>query len=198
MANLQTMSLEDLNKRIAALKGIGEDTVPEEAELKRRYSVPAAVPKSQAADVAYEEIPVEVQVDKASFESGGEQFESPKTADVYSGVAWGWTVPRKKENQAFFTFKTADDRIVKQMGKNILSAITITPRASGDTVSGAFKLGGLLDAMKIAYSIDDTGLVQFKVPRGKPCFLKFVEVTIRQKTEIRLDSAWVGEVSQAV
>ena len=204
--DLTKISMEDLQKRIVTLQGIQEDTGPEEAELKRRQSLPAssAVKTAAVADTGvYEMIPVQVEVDKASFESGGETLEGPGIEGVFDGLVWRYIKANKKDNQEFFIFKTNDERIVAKKGRNIFSAITITPRAAGTTAAGAFNLSRLLTDLNIPYttapgSTTTNELIDFDLPHGKPCKLDYQNQTYNQKTEVRLIRAFVGEVQQAI
>lgn len=209
MANLAQMSTPDLQKRIETLKSIQEDTALEEAELKKR--LPALVAASAKAKanapetaVTYEEIPIEVEVDKASFDSGGEILEGPGFEIVCDGLVWRYIKANKKENQEFFIFKTNDDRIVAKKGRNICSGITITPRAVGNTPAGAFNLARLLVDLAIPFEeVNREGsggiaTIKFNLPKGKPCKLDYQNQTFNQKTEVRLVRAFIGEVQQAV
>jgi hypothetical protein len=194
--------IDDLQSRIAALKAAKLDTSVEEAEL--RALITAGTAPTVAAAVA---TPVasptgemdnfDIIVDKEGFESGGQELDSPTKPDVYQGYYVGRITPTKKTEQLWLIFKTNDARVEQQKGRQVRSALIITPGGAG-----AFKLADTLTGLNIAHALtlgaDGRWHVTGSIPKGLKCNLDYQNYTEGGKTSVRLQSVSVGEIRQAV
>jgi len=183
--------LEELLIRVKALDkaGLGhEDEDKEIAQLqqareKEVVAPPATVPVSTPAST--DNISFTIPVDVDGFESGGQQFSSPKIPAVYDGVFADIVYPSHKPDQIWFIFKTNDERVAEQMERQVKSVLTITPGGAG-----AFKLKDVLNGLNIPYSVNDANEVCGNIPKGYPCKLEFGEVVIQGKTQVRLQNVY--------
>ena len=175
---------EELQKRIKALKGAGLSTEAEEAELaKLTKPAPPAKATAKKASAAGQEVNFDIEVDRKSFLSGGQQFGAPEQAGIYQGEFQDIVVPTNKPDQRWFIFKTNDARLEMQ----IRSALVVTPAGLG-----AFKLKDILDALEISYQLTDDNRVVGAIPAGLSCQLEYQSVVLEGKTQVRLQNVYAA------
>ena len=190
----------ELVQRIKALEDAGLDATAERAELGKltlpvaatAAKAKAATTKASASVATGEAIEFDEEVDVDSFESGGQAFGAPEEAGVYSGVFQDIITPSTKTDQRWWLFKTDDARVEAQLGKQVRSALIVSPKGQG-----AFKLKDILDGLAVAYTLDGSK-VSGSVPRGLACMLEYQEVTLDGKTQMRLQNVWAAGTAEQV
>jgi len=183
---------QKLRDKIKALEDAGLDATDEIAELAK---LPAGKPAKVVAKVsgATEAVEFDIEVDVDSFESGGQAFGAPIEPGIYQGVFQDIITPTTKPEQRWFIFKTDDPRVEKQLGRQVRSALIVSPLGGG-----AFKLGDILDGLNLPYTLDGNH-VKGSIPKGLACSLEYQERTLEGKTQNRLQNVYAaGTVETAI
>ena len=180
-------SKEELLSRIAALTKAELPHDEEDKELAALATAPAAAKTGTSKVDSFD-----IEVDKESFESGGQGLDSPNISDVYAGIYVGKVVPTNKPDQLWFIFKTNDPRVEAQKGRQVRSALITVPKGLG-----AFKLNDIIAGLGLPYKMEGNH-VKFQIPIGLPCNLEYEEVVIDNKTQVRLQNVSRGIIAQAV
>lgn len=188
---VDTNKIEELKKRIAALESAGVAADAEKNELLKLLSEtpatttttggPGPAP-SPATDGEY--IEYNIPVNEDSFNKGGQQFVAPKEAGIYNADLVEIITPSNDSDQRWLIFTSRDPKWPQGRGSLVTANLSKPPDASG----GAWKFKDVLDALKVKYTLAG-GNLAFRLPKKLPCKVDFQSVTIKGKTELRIQNA---------
>lgn len=177
-------SIEQLKKDIVALKEAGINATAEEAELKAAIlatapAAPAAPAKEAAPAPGLAFINLNVESFKAGWKSSG--WIAPATTGVKSAICDGLIFPERVEDQVWFSFNSLEDAVEEFRGSLVCGALTAE---TGKSAAG--KVKDVLDILGVPYEVKSNGIKLLADPKGKSCQVLWDDVSIRGKTERRI------------
>jgi len=184
---------EELVERIKKLDAAGIDHSTEDAELKA-ITGGASVPQADASDAAPEADDF-IGCDTETFDTGGGGgWISPETTGIKPAVCRGFIKPGFAEDQIWFIYENEKGAAEEFRGSLVCGALSGEPGKGG-----AWKVKDILVGMGVPFEVvPGKGVKILKPLDGMKCMVDWEDVTIKGKTERRIQDVVPQAAEQAV